>query len=109
MYDQMIKIDKCDFNIFELDEILGKKTSIFMAEEILGRFPFIDNNIIPIDTFKKFITQIVTHYDRINALYHNDLHAGDVMQTCFTIFTQGKLKEKMKLNDLDIFCMLVAA
>ena len=31
MYDQMIKIDKCDFNIFELDEILGKKTSIFVA------------------------------------------------------------------------------
>ena len=109
MYDQMIKIDKCDFNIFELDEILGIKTSIFMAEEILGRFPFIDNNIISIDTFKNFITQIVTHYDRIKALYHNDLHAGDVMQTCFTIFTQGKLKEKMKLNDLDIFSMLVGA
>jgi hypothetical protein len=80
-----------------------------MAEEILGRFPFIDNNIISIDTFKNFITQIVTHYDRIKALYHNDLHAGDVMQTCFTIFTQGKLKEKMKLNDLDIFSMLVGA
>ena len=109
MYEQMSKIDKCDFNIFELDEILGKKTSIFMAEEILGRFPFIDNNIISIDTFKNFITQIVTHYDRIKALYHNDLHAGDVMQTCFTIFTQGKLKEKMKLNDLDIFSMLVGA
>ena len=109
MYEQMSKIDKCDFNIFELDEILGIKTSIFMAEEILGRFPFIDNNIISIDTFKNFITQIVTHYDRINALYHNDLHAGDVMQTCFTIFTQGKLKEKMKLNDLDIFSMLVGA
>ena len=109
MYEQMSKIDKCDFNIFELDEILGIKTSIFMAEEILGRFPFIDNNIISIDTFKNFITQIVTHYDRIKALYHNDLHAGDVMQTCFTIFTQGKLKEKMKLNDLDIFSMLVGA
>ena len=109
MYEQMSKIDKCDFNIFELDEILGIKTSIFMAEDILGRFPFIDNNIISIDTFKNFITQIVTHYDRIKALYHNDLHAGDVMQTCFTIFTQGKLKEKMKLNDLDIFSMLVGA
>jgi hypothetical protein len=27
MYDQMRKIDKCDFNIFELDSLLGKKNS----------------------------------------------------------------------------------
>ena len=109
MYNQMCKIDKCDFNIFDLDEILGKKTSIFMSDEIFSKFPFMDNRIIPNNIFKKFIIQIVSNYDRINAIYHNDLHAGDVMQTCYTIFTQGKLKEKMKLTDLDIFSMLIGA
>ena len=109
MYDQMSKIDKCDFNIFELDKILGKKTVIYIATEILNNFPFVDNDIIPSNTLKNFIAQIVEHYDREKAIYHNDLHAGDVMQTSYTIFNQGNLNVKMKLKQLDIFAMLVAA
>ena len=31
------------------------------------------------------------------------------MQTTFTIFTQGNLKKKMRLTDLDIFAMLIGA
>ena len=109
MYDQMSKIDKCDFNIFEVDQLLEKKTVIYIANEILSRFSFVENGNIPSDIFKNFITQIVEHYDRKNAIYHNDLHAGDVMQTTFTIFTQGNLKKKMRLTDLDIFAMLIGA
>ncbi len=109
MYDQMSKIDKCDFNIFEVDQLLEKKTVIYIANEILSRFSFVENGNIPNDIFKNFITQIVEHYDRKNAIYHNDLHAGDVMQTSFTIFTQGHLKKKMRLTDLDIFAMLIGA
>ena len=109
MYDQMSKIDKCDFNIFEVDQLLEKKTVIYIANEILSRFSFVENGNIPNDIFKNFITQIVEHYDRKNAIYHNDLHAGDVMQTTFTIFTQGNLKKKMRLTDLDIFAMLIGA
>ena len=109
MYDQMSKIDKCDFNIFELDSILGKKTVIYVATEILNTFPFIDSDDIPSNILKNFITQIVEHYDREKAIYHNDLHACDVMQTSYTIFTQGNLTEKMKLKELDTFSMLIAA
>ena len=109
LYDQMRKLDKCDFNIFELDKILGKKTVIYIASEILEQFIFVENDNIPKDILRNFLTQIVSNYDRINAIYHNDLHAGDVMQTCYTIFTQGKLKDKMKLTDLDIFAMLIGA
>ncbi len=109
MYDQMSKIDKCDFNIFELDKILGKKTVIYTATEILNNFPFVDNDIIPSNILKNFIVQIVEHYDREKAIYHNDLHAGDVMQTSYTIFTQGNLGNKMKLKQLDIFAMLIGA
>ena len=43
MYDQMSKIDKCDFNIFEVDQLLEKKTVIYIANEILSRFSFVEN------------------------------------------------------------------
>ena len=109
MYDQMRKIDKCDFNIFELDSLLGKKTVIYVATEILNTFPFVDSGDVPNNILKNFITQIVEHYDREKAIYHNDLHAGDVMQTSYTIFNQGNLRNKMKLKELDLFAMLVAA
>ena len=109
MYDQMRKIDKCDFNIFELDNLLGKKTVIYVATEILNTFPFVDSGDVPNNILKNFITQIVEHYDREKAIYHNDLHAGDVMQTSYTIFKQGHLKKKMKLTHMDIFALLVAA
>lgn len=107
--DQMEKISSCDFDIFELNKMLGKRSSIYLATEILGRFPFVENGEIPQNILHSFIDEIVTHYDREKAIYHNDLHAGDVMQTVYTIFTQGNLEIKMKLSELDIFSMLVAA
>ena len=106
--EQMRKIDTPEFNIFELNEILDKKTSIYIANEILGRFEIVDNEIIPKSIFKNFIETIVLNYDRINAIYHNDLHAGDVMQTSYTILTQGNLIQKMKLGQLDFFSLLIA-
>ena len=106
--DQMNKIDTPEFNIFKLNEILDKKTSIYIAQEILGRFEIIQNEIIPKPIFKNFIEKIVSNYDRINAIYHNDLHAGDVMQTSNTIITKGNLSQKMKLGQLDSFSLLVA-
>ena len=48
-------------------------------------------------TLKNFLSEIVEHYDRINAIYHNDIHAGDVMQTSFVVFIQGNLQEKMNV------------
>ena len=106
--EQIRKIDTPEFNIFELNEILDKKTTIYIANEILGRFEIVDTEIIPKSIFKNFIEIIVSNYDRINAIYHNDLHAGDVMQTSYIILTQGNLIEKMKLGQLDFFSLLIA-
>ena len=106
--DQIRKIDTPEFNIFELNEILDKKTTFYIANEILGKFEIIYNEIIPKPIFKNFIETIVSNYDRINAIYHNDLHAGDVMQTSYIILTQGNLIEKMKLGQLDSFSLLIA-
>ena len=70
--DQIRKIDTPEFNIFELNEILDKKTTFYIANEILGKFEIIYNEIIPKPIFKNFIETIVSNYDRINAIYHND-------------------------------------
>ena len=107
--DQMEKIASCDFDIFEINKFLGKKTSIYLALEILGRLPIVDNGSIPQSILSDFIKEIVSHYDRNRAIYHNDLHAGDVLQTVYTIFVKGNLGIKMKLSELDIFSILVAA
>ncbi len=106
--DQMKKLDTPEFNIFELNEILDKKTSMYIALEILRNFDVIENEIIPHDIFFNFLEIIVSKYDRINAIYHNDLHAGDVMQTSHTIIKRGNLLKKMKLGQLDVFSILVA-
>ena len=107
--DQMEKIASCDFDIFELNKFLGKKTSVYLASEILGRLSIVDNGNVPQNILSDFIKEIVKHYDRNKAIYHNDLHAGDVMQTVYTIFVKGNLGIKMKLSELDIFSILVAA
>ena len=106
--DQMKKLDTPEFNIFELNEILDKKTSIYIAIEILRNFDVIENEVIPHNIFINFLEIIVSKYDRINAIYHNDLHAGDVMQTSYTIIKRGNLLKKMKLGQLDVFSILVA-
>ena len=107
--EQMEKIASCDFDIFELNKLLNKKTSVYLATEILGHLAIVDNGGIPQNILSNFIKEIVAHYDRVNAIYHNDLHAGDVMQTVYTIFIKGKLEVKMKLSELDIFSILIAA
>ena len=107
--EQMEKIVSCDFDIFELNKFLSKKTSVYLASEILGRLSIVDNGCVPQNILSDFIKEIVSHYDRNRAIYHNDLHAGDVMQTVYTIFVRGNLGIKMKLSELDIFSILVAA
>ena len=107
--DQMEKISCCDFDIFELNNLLGKKTSIYLSSEILGRLSLIENGDVPQTILSNFIKEIVAHYDRNKAIYHNDLHAGDVMQTVYTIFVRGNLAFKMKLSELDLFSILIAA
>lgn len=90
---QIDKVEQCDFDIFVLDELLGKKASVYVANEILSRFDVIDSEYIEKETFKNFINEITEHYDRVNAIYHNDLHAADVMQTCFVVFVQGNVQK----------------
>ena len=99
-------INKFDFDIFELNQFLGKKSLYYMAITIFEKLNY--DHLYKKLNFNNFISKITAGYDRVNAPYHNDLHGGDVLQTVFNIITHGKLKEKLKLEDTDIFSVLVA-
>ena len=105
----MSRIEYPDFDIFELDELMSEKASVLIANEILKRVDFVRSGMIDMGVLRNFIVKVVDSYSRINALYHNDLHAADVMQTLFTMMMRGDLQNKMKLGDLDKFSMLIGA
>ena len=103
------RIDFPDYDIFVLDDLMSEKASIIIANEILKKLSIVNSNVIDIPVLKNFIVKVVESYSRKNAIYHNDLHAADVMQTLFTMIMRGKLQSKMKLADLDKFAMLIGA
>ena len=81
----MSRIEYPDFDIFELDELMSEKASVLIANEILKRVDFGRSGMIDMGVLRNFIVKVVDSYSRTNALYHNDLHAADVMQTLFTM------------------------
>ena len=64
-------------------------------------------DIIDYDKYLKFINAISIGYDR-NVLYHNDIHAADVLQTAYTIMTSCDIKTLMKLSIHDVVALCVA-
>ena len=101
------KVDSTDFDIFALDSLTDAKGSLFVAEEIIERLDIVKCDILEIDILKNFLNEIINGYSRINAYYHNDLHAADVMQTLFTMMIKGNVKAKMKLDDLSKFAIII--
>ena len=90
-------IETEDFDIFELDKKLNKKTLVIIGNYIFNRFGF--NNIIKYSMFENWCTKISEGYNRKNP-YHTDLHAGDITQSCLVYFKCGKINEICKLNQL---------
>ena len=105
----LTKIDSPEFDIFILDSLTDAKGSLFVAEEIVNRLDIVKSDIFERDILKNFLTEIIENYSRINAYYHNDLHAADVMQTIYTMLIKGNLKAKMKLDDLSKFAIIIGA
>lgn len=90
----MSRLPYDDFDIFALDNIITNKASIYVAKEIFSTFKMInEEELVPEPMLTAFIENVVESYDRKAAIYHNDLHAGDVMQTLYTMFYQGYLEE----------------
>jgi hypothetical protein len=82
-------IDEPNFNLFEFDKIVGRDNTLsaitcymFIS---LGLF-----SLINYQKFEKFIDTIHQGYNK-NIPYHNDLHAADVVQTCYIYLKYGNI------------------
>ena len=96
-------IENENFNIFKLDAEVGRDQTLgIICFYIFNSFGIY--NLIKYPIFENFIKKITRGYIRENP-YHNDLHAGDVTQTCMLFIKKGKLNDYIKL-DLYSLCAL---
>lgn len=83
------KIDSFEFNIFELNDVIDTKTMHYMTYEVFNRYNFFEE-LLDEKKYRNFIQEITNGYDR-SVVYHNDLHAADVMQTVYVMIEKGNL------------------
>jgi hypothetical protein len=96
--DILNQIETPNFNIFNLDEKIGKENTLsLIGYYIFNRFGFY--NIINYNNFEKWCKKISEGYLRTNP-YHTDLHAADITHTCLIYFKIGKVNEICKFNKI---------
>ena len=82
-------IEDSNFSIFKLDEKIGKDNTLgLIGYYIFNTYGFY--TLIKYPIFENFIKAVTRGYIRKNP-YHNDLHAGDITQTCMVFLNKGKM------------------
>jgi hypothetical protein len=82
-------VNSFDFDIFEMNAMVGRKTLRYVNFEIFNKYNFFEE-ILNETKYKSFIDKITEGYTR-DVQYHNDLHAADVLQTMFVMLEKGDL------------------
>lgn len=103
----LLKIEDIEFNIFELDKLVGKDSMLYMSNEIFQNLYFFED-VIDEMKFRKFICKVIEGYDR-KVAYHNDLHAADVLQTLYVMMEKGSIYYKISLIEIDYMAVLLSA
>lgn len=107
VYEALTNIHNFDFNIFEVNDLLEKRTLFHMAFEIFSRLNYFDS-LMKEDTFKSFISAITDGYNR-KVAYHNDLHGADCFQTMYVMFETGNISKLLQLKEIDVLACLISA
>lgn len=81
-------INQFDFDIFKFDDLTKGNCLYHLTYNLFSNLDFFE--LINEDIFKDFINEIKKGYSRENS-YHNDIHATDVLQSCFAIVHNGDL------------------
>jgi hypothetical protein len=99
-------IEDPSFDIFKLEKEVGEENTLSTVScYIFSSMGFY--SLIKYDKFEVFIQQVAKGYKRENK-YHNDLHAADVLQTCMIYLKLGGVKDKLKLDDLDMTALSIS-
>lgn len=109
-YDHLLQsVHKVDFNIHRFLKDVGRKNGLsVITVNILNKLYILPNPHIDETVLGYFLAQIYKGYRR-EVEYHNDIHAADVLQMLYIMFTQGGLTDIAQLNELDILSAVIAS
>ena len=101
-------IMKKEFNIFELEKIVGHKNVLpIMGRTMLDSFGLIDEKIMPINKLEPFLISITNQY-LTSTLYHNSLHGADITQTMCLFFNNSNAEEVCHTQAIDLLSIIIA-
>jgi len=98
-----------EFNIFELEKIVGHKNVLpIMGRIMLDSFGLIDEKIMPVDKLDPFLISVTNQY-LTSTLYHNSLHGADITQTICLFFNNSNAEEVCHAQVIDLLSIIIAA
>jgi cAMP-specific phosphodiesterase 4 len=105
--DELKIIHTYNFDIFKIKDQTLNNELVTVVSYIMARESIFDS--IPVDVIKflPFLHELQSRYKDIT--YHNKTHAADLAQTFYYFCTTGELKEKCKLDSLEMFSYILAA
>ena len=106
-FNPKLILDK-DFNIFDLEKIVGHKNVLpIMGRVMLDSFGLINDKIMPTEKLESFLISIENQY-LISTLYHNSLHGADITQTICIFFNYSNAEELAHTVALDLLSIIIA-
>jgi hypothetical protein len=88
---ELNRVDTFEFNIFDLDRLIQKKSLYYVLNHSLNKYGFIKELLVE-KKYINFVNEITAGYNR-KIPYHNDMHATDVLQTVHLLIAKGNLAE----------------
>ena len=108
-YDISKSITLKNFNIFELEKLIGYDNVLpLMGRIILENLGLLDEGILNQNKLDNFLTSISNQYKK-TTLYHNSMHGADVTQSSYIYLTHSNAEKIAKTNVIDILSIIIAA
>eukprot|EP01083_Nonionella_stella_P072667 195991_1 len=103
--------EEWDFDIFIFEDICQKNgTSAFMALTHSILIPICNSLKFDTNMVMAYFTEIEAHYrSPLSVIYHNALHAADVLYNMWYFLRSQYFENQIQLSDIEIFSGLMAA
>ena len=108
-YDISKLITSRNFNIFQLESLIGYNNVLPVAGRIiLENLGLLDEGILNQEKLDNFLVSVNSQYKQ-QTLYHNSLHGTDVTQSSYIFFTHSNAEKIAKTNVIDLLSIIIAA
>jgi len=107
LVDSLNKIDKWEFNVFNVSEASKQRPLTYVLYELLKKYDLLSTFKIPTNVLMSFADKVDQGYRKFRNPYHNPNHAADVAQTTHFFICQTGLLNW--LNEVEVFAMIFSA